>query len=201
VPRGPDVRALPGERQDRVGIGGYLRDADVLARFALRGHGRVARDQATGLPVARPFQYLSPDGTTFIPAGRDFVTGATAWGVKSADLVRAFGLAAAKPGEPFYVSSESEVTTWRGVLGPDGDFTDFKVFAQQGGEGVAVDASGRVFLAAGHILVYSPEGQLIETVDTPERPTQIALGGKDGRTLFICARSSLYAVRVKTPGR
>ena len=72
---------------------------------------------------------------------------------------------------------------------------------QQGGEGAAVNASGRVFLAAGQILVYSPEGQLLETIETPERPTQIVFGGKDRRTLFICARTSLYSVRVKTPGR
>jgi len=165
------------------------------------GDWRFARDQATGLPAARPFHYVSPDGTTFISAGRDFVTGASAWGVKSADLLRAFGLAAAKPGEPFYITSESEVTTWRGTVGPDGNLTGVKLFVHQGGEGVAVDGSGRVFLAAGHILVYSPEGRLIETIETPERPTQIAFGGKDGRTLFICARTSLYSVRVKTPGR
>jgi sugar lactone lactonase YvrE len=165
------------------------------------GDWRLARDQATGLPAARPFHYVSSDGTTFISAGRDFVTGASAWGVKSADLLRAFGLAVAKPGEPFYVTSESEVTTWRGTVGPDGNLTDVKVFVHQGGEGVAVDASGRVFLAAGHVYVYSPEGRLLETIATPERPTQIAFGGKDGRTLFICARSSLYSVRVKVPGR
>jgi hypothetical protein len=165
------------------------------------GDWRVARDQATGLPAPRLFHYLSPDGTTFISASRDFVTGATAWGVKSADLVRAFGLAGAKPGEPFYVTSESEVTTWRGMIGADGNFTDFAVFVHQGGEGVAVDAAGRVFLAAGQIYVYSPEGQLIEIIETPERPTQVAFGGTDGRTLFICARSSLYSVRVRTPGR
>jgi hypothetical protein len=165
------------------------------------GDWRLARDQATGLPAARPFHYVSPDGTTFISAGRDFVTGASAWGVKSADLLRAFGLAAAKPGEPFYITSESEVTTWRGTVGPDGNLTDVKVFVHQGGEGVAVDASGRVFLAAGHVYVYSPEGRLLETIATPERPTQIAFGGKDGRTLFICARSSLCSVRVKVPGR
>jgi sugar lactone lactonase YvrE len=155
----------------------------------------------TGLPAARSFQYLSPDGTTFISAGRDFVTGASAWGVKSADLLRSFGLAVAKPGEPFYVTSESEVTTWRGMIGADGNYTDFTVFVHQGGEGVAVDAAGRVYLAAGQIYVYSPDGQLVETIEVPERPTQIAFGGRDGRTLFICARSSLYSVRVRTPGR
>jgi len=165
------------------------------------GDWRLVREASTGLPVARPFHYVSPDGTTVISAGRDFVTGASSWGVKSADLLRAFGLAPAKPGDAFYFTSESEVTTWRGTMGPDGNLTDIKVFVQQGGEGVAVDRSGRVLVAAGQIYVYSPEGQLVETIETPERPTQIVFGGKDGRTLFICARSSLYTVRMKTPGR
>ena len=165
------------------------------------GDWRLARDIATGFPIARRFHYLSPDGTTFISAGRDFVTGATSWGVKGADLLRSFGLAAARPGKPFYVTSESEVMTWRGTLGPDGNFTDFTPFVQQGGEGVAVDTEGNVYLAAGQIYVYNPSGRLIDTIETPERPIQLVFGGKDGRTLFIAARSSLYSVRTRVTGR
>jgi hypothetical protein len=165
------------------------------------GDWRIARDPATGIPIARPYQYLSPDGTTFISAGRDFATGAMSWGVKSADLLRSFGLAGAKPGKPFYVTSEAEVMTWSGTLGPDGDFTDFKPFVQQGGEGVAVDAEGNVYLAAGQVYVYDSSGKLIDTIETPERPIQLVFGGKDGRTLFIAARSSLYAVRTRVRGR
>lgn len=161
---------------------------------------RVARD-ANGLPSPRPFHYLSPDGTTYISAGRDFATGASAWGVKNADLIRSFGLAGARPGVPFYVTSESEVTTWRGILGPDGILADFTPFVQQGGEGVAVDAAGRVYLAAGQIYVYNPDGSLVEAIEVPERPTQVVFGGPDNRTLFIAARSSLYSVRMNTPGR
>ena len=109
------------------------------------------------------------------------------------------------PGKPFYVTSEAEVTTWRGTLGPDGNFTDFKLFVQQGGEGVAVDAQGNVYLAAGQIYVYNPSGRLIDTIEMPERPIQLVFGGKDGRTLFIAARTSLYSVRTRvaralTPG-
>jgi sugar lactone lactonase YvrE len=144
---------------------------------------------------------VSPDGTTFISAGRDFTTGASSWGVKSADLLRGFGLAAAAPGAPFYVTSESEVTTWRGAVGPDGNFTDFVPFVDQGGEGVAVDAAGNVFLAAGQVYVYSPAGRLLDTIDVPERPTQVVFGGRDRRTLFIAARSSLYSVRTRVAGR
>jgi sugar lactone lactonase YvrE len=161
------------------------------------GEWRVARDPASQLPIGKVFHYVSPDGSTVIPAGRDFVTGAMSWGVKGADLLRGFGLASAAPGRPFYVTSEAEVATWKGTLGPDGNFTKFEPFVQQGGESVAVDRLGNVYLAAGHVEVYDPAGRLIGTIEMPERPTQLVFGGKDGRTLFIAARSSLYSVRTK----
>ena len=121
--------------------------------------------------------------------------------MKSADLIRAFGLAPGRAGEPFYVTSEAEVTTWRGTLGPDGNFTAFAPFVQQGGESVAVDTAGNVYLAAGQIYVYNPDGALIDTIDTPDRPIQIVFGGADRRTLFITARGALYSVRTRLAGR
>jgi len=48
--------------------------------------------------------------------------------------------------------------------------------------------------------VYNPSGKLIDTIDVPERPLQLVFGGKDGQTLFIPARSSLYAVRTRFKG-
>ena len=193
----------PGAPPDRLEI---IRTSDSAPRPGLTfvrpaGDWRVARDPATGMPPARAFHYLSPDGTMVITAGRDFVTGASSWGVKGADLLRSFGLAPGQAGKPFYVTSESEVTTWKGTLGPDGNFTDFTPFAQQGGEGVAADAAGNVFVAAGHIHVFGPAGRFLERIDVPERPTQVVFGGKDGRTLFIITRTSLYSVRTRLPGR
>ena len=192
----------PGSPIDRMVL---LEPVDAAPRPAMRavrpvGDWRLARDQATGQPTTRPFHYLSPDGTTYISAGRDFTTGASSWGVKSADLLRSFGLAAAVPGSPFYVTSESEVTTWRGTIGADGNLTGVVPFVEQGGEGLAVDAAGNVYIAAGQIYVYSPAGRLLDTIDVPERPTQVVFGGKDGRTLFVTARSSLYSVRTRLPG-
>ena len=57
------------------------------------------------------------------------------------------------------------------------------------------------FLAAGHVYVYNPEGRLIDTIEVPERPVQVVFGGADRRTLFIAARTSLYSVRTRVPGR
>jgi len=58
-----------------------------------------------------------------------------------------------------------------------------------------------VYIAAGQIHVYSPAGKLVDTIEVPERPLQLVFGGADRRTLFIPARTSLYAVRTRYPGR
>ena len=140
--------------------------------------------------------FVSPDGTTILPAGEDFIHGAVSWGIKSSALIRGFGLAPAIPGQPFYLTEESEVSTWRGTVQPDGSLVDLKPFVDQGGESVATGPDGNVYIAAGEIYVYNPAGKLIDTIRVPERPVQLVFGGKEGRTLFIAARTSLYAVNV-----
>jgi sugar lactone lactonase YvrE len=141
--------------------------------------------------------FVSPDGTTIMPAGVGFLEGATSWGVKSSPQIRSFGLAPAVPGQTFYVTDEAELTTWAANVEADGSLSHFRLFANQGGEGVVADLSGHVFIAAGQIYVYSPSGSLIETIAVPERPLQLVLGGPDHKTLFIPARTSLYAVRLR----
>jgi sugar lactone lactonase YvrE len=160
------------------------------------GDTEFMRDSTT----PKPFHYISPDGTTFIPADRDFTTGATMWGTKLADLLRAFGLAPAVAGRPFYVTNEAELKTWSFTVGSDGTLSDPKLFANEGGEGVATDDQGNVYIAAGQILVFDPSGKQIDTVEVPQRPTCIVFGGQDRKTLFITARSSLYSVHTRLPG-
>jgi len=157
---------------------------------------RSENDFLKAVPVQKPYQYVSPDGSTFIPAGEDFVNGALYYGIKMADLLRAFGLAEAVPGKPFYGSDESEQKTYVSDVASDGTLTNTKLFAQKGGESVAQDADGNVYIAAGQIYVYNRSGHLIDTIDVPDRPIDILFGGKDGKTLFILARSSLYAVQM-----
>ncbi len=154
-----------------------------------------------GSLLRRPTQYLAPDGSAFISATQGFVEGATSWGVKSSDLIRAFGLQRARPGERVYLTSEAEVATWSARVEDDGGLSDPRPFVEQGGEGVAVDAEGRVYLAAGDVLVYDPSGSWIETIPVPGRPTQLVFGGADRRTLFMPARDALYTVRTRVAGR
>jgi gluconolactonase len=50
------------------------------------------------------------------------------------------------------------------------------------------------------VAVYSSKGQKIETIEIPEGPANICFGGKDMKTLFITARTSLYSVQMRVKG-
>lgn len=150
--------------------------------------------------LKKPFHYISPDGTMFIPSGEDFTSGTKRWGVKTADLIRAFRIAPAVAGRPFYVTNEVELKTWSFNVAPDGTLSDPKLFVQEGGEGVTVDERGNVYIAAGQILVFNPSGKHIDTINVPQRPTGLVFGGDDRKILFITARSSLYSVRTRLAG-
>ncbi len=158
---------------------------------------RNENDFVQAVSAPKPYQYISPDRTTFIPAGEDFVNGALYYGTKMADVLRAFSLAKAGQGKPFYVTDESQEKTYSASVKPDGTLYDLKLFTEEGGESVAQDAAGNVYLAAGNIYVYDPSGKKIDEIDVPERPIDLIFGGKDGRTLFILTHRSLYTVHTK----
>ena len=142
-------------------------------------------------------EFISPDGTTVLPVGESFLTGETSWNIKSSPQIRSFGFGKAVPGKPFYITDESNLRTWQAGVNADGSLTNFQLFAENGGEGVTTDSHGNVYIAAGQIYVYDQTGKLIDTIEVPRRPTQLLFGGKDGKTLFIAARDSLYSVRTR----
>ena len=82
----------------------------------------------------------------------------------------------------------------------EGTLTDLHAFAERGGESVAADSAGNVYVANGQIFVYDRNGTPIGRIDVPERPIQLLFGGPDRRTLFILAHHALYAVGTLNPG-
>jgi sugar lactone lactonase YvrE len=129
------------------------------------------------------------------------VTGELYYGSKLNDTLRAFGSAQAIAGQPFYVSDENGEKTYVGSVGVDGAVTNLRLFAERGGESVTADDQGNVYIAAGQVFIYNQAGDPIDTIEIPERPSQLLFGGSDGHTLFVLARSSLYAIRTTHRGR
>ena len=152
------------------------------------------RDVST--PTAK--EYVSPDGSVFLPAGRVFQQGPpdyTGW--RFSDNLDTYGFISALPGQRVYVSSTSEDRTYSGIVNPDGSLSDLKPFAERGGESVAVDGKGNVYVANGQIFVYNLAGKEIGQINVPERPIDIVFGGVEHRTLFILAHHALFAATVR----
>jgi gluconolactonase len=69
-------------------------------------------------------------------------------------------------------------------------------------DGMKVDAAGRVYCTGtGGVWVFEPDGTRIGIIETPEVCANIAFGGADLRTLLFTASTSVYTLRVKTPGQ
>ena len=147
-----------------------------------------------------PLHYLTPDGSSYLPTGPDLAAVGAGFRWATVDVVRAFQLRSARPGEPFVVADEFGQKTYRFTVQTDGSLAEPVLVAEEGEAGVAVDAAGNTYVAAGDLFVYDPAGTLIDRIALPERPSSLVFGGADRQTLFICARHSLYALPVKIPG-
>ncbi len=164
--------------------------AILPGNFWSNGHALV-----TGKSADCPAHFVSPDGSVFIPASEDFLAGRLSWGVKDHDLLRAFGLIPGRTGSRAFITLEEAGKTYSATVDEAGNLSSFRLFAERGGEAVATDPDGNVYIAEGQIFVYSPDGNLLEVITVPERPLGLAFGGRDRRKLYIPAGSSLYAVR------
>jgi len=180
----------------------YWVNGDFTNTLSTETYEYVSLDQMFSKVVTtrKPYQYVSPDRTVFIPAEEAFIQGPPYFGYKFAYILNSFGLMKAVPGKPFYVTNESEQRTYSGSVNADGTLAGLRLFAEQGGESLTQDSEGNVYLAAGQVFVYNSSGKPIDTIPVPERPLQLVFGGKDRHSLFILTHSSVYAVRTRFAG-
>ena len=70
-----------------------------------------------------------------------------------------------------------------------------------GPDGMKVDQEGRVYIAVKQgIWVFDPSGRLLGILALDQRPSNLAWGGPDGRTLAITAVDHVYRVEMRVPG-
>ncbi|MHC5179796.1 MAG: SMP-30/gluconolactonase/LRE family protein [Planctomycetota bacterium] len=113
------------------------------------------------------------------------------------DMVRPNGLIGTPDGKKLYVADHGAGKTYAYKINADGTLSDKKLFADQGSDGMTLDAAGNLYLTAAAVNIYSSDGMPIQTIKVPERPSNVCFGGKDRRTLFITARKSVYGVRMQ----
>ena len=98
------------------------------------------------------------------------------------------------------IVSEDDEKTWRGTLS-SGNRMSSRLFAERGGTSVVEDQAGNVYIASGEVYVYDRDGKPEGVLEVPERPGSLCFGGADGKTLFIGARGSVYAIEIRAAGQ
>jgi hypothetical protein len=128
--------------------------------------------------------FIAPDGVTIIPVCYDLA--------RSCALIEAF------PGKPLYASDEYDKRTVRLDVDSHGYLSNLTCFIEKGEFSSIADNQGNVYVADGDVYIFDKDGKQTGMINIPERPSTIAFGGKDKKTLFVTGRSSFYSVNINS---
>ena len=68
-------------------------------------------------------------------------------------------------------------------------------------DGMCIDEYGHIYASGKNgVTIWSPGGELVGEIEVPERPTNVCFGGPEFSTLYITARTSLYAIEMNVKG-
>ncbi len=110
------------------------------------------------------------------------------------------GIIGTPDGKTLYVADIEDKKTWKYTINEDGTLSNKAFFAPEGSDGMTIDEKGNVYLTNKAVSVFAADGKKIGNLDVPEQPANVTFGGKDRKTLFITARTSVYTVRMKMKG-
>ena len=152
-------------------------------QLGFQGVYRVASGRGEPQLLVDRYLFDQPNGLCFCPTEQHLYVNDTAQALIRVFDVRPDGTLADPRGHVFASGIRSELEP--GV--PDG---------------MKCDQRGNVWVTApGGVWVYSPAGELLGKVRVPELAANLAWGGPDFRTLYVCATHSIYSVPTKVGPR
>jgi gluconolactonase len=128
----------------------------------------------------------------------------------SKDLTGPNGLAFLPDEKFFYVDNwdDHKKIVMRYEVNPDGTLKNGKLFfdmtsagTENALDGMKIDKAGNLYVSGPRgIWILSPEGKHLGTIIAPKHPHNFTWGDSDGKTLYLCARSGLYRMRLNIEG-
>jgi len=116
------------------------------------------------------------------------------------DFIQPNGLIGTPDGKTLYAADINDKKIWKYDILEDGSLSGKTFFAPHGSDGMTIDNMGNVYLTSGKVWVYSPAGEMIREIEIPESPSNVCFGGKNRKTLFITARTSVYIIKMRVKG-
>ena len=103
---------------------------------------------------------------------------------------------------------EKKKVVMRYEVQPDGSVNNGKIFfdmtsapGEDALDGMKIDKAGNLYVSGpGGLWIISPEGRHLGTIIPPKHPHNFAWGDADGKTLYLCARSGLYRIKLNIEG-
>ncbi len=128
------------------------------------------------------------------------------------DMNHPNGLAFSPDGSTLYVSnSRPDPHLHAYDVAADGSLSNSRVVDQMpygaAGEldgvpdGLKIDEAGNIFSTGpGGIWIWNSEENLLGVLELPELPANLGWGDQDRKTMYVTARTSVYSLRMNTPG-
>ena len=141
-----------------------------------------------------PVYYIKPSGEVILING---------------DFLKPNGMALSPDGTLLYVDDSNDKNVSVFDVQPDGTAINKRVFcllkapsgAVSGADGMELDTNGTLYIASAvGIQPFNKDGVAQKIITLPETPTNVSFGGKDLKTLFITAGTSLYSTQVDIAG-
>lgn len=113
------------------------------------------------------------------------------------------GIALSESGRALFVTDADAQTIHAFDLDKDGIASNDRVVVSKiegSPGGLRTDAAGNLYVAARHVFVYSPKGDLVRTIRLNEQPSNLTWGDVSLDSLYVTARSSVYRVQVGAKG-
>ena len=71
----------------------------------------------------------------------------------------------------------------------------------QGGDGLTIDTRGNLYITSAlGLQVFDPQGKMLGVISVPEQPANVTFAGPENRTLYVTARTSVYAIPMQATG-
>jgi gluconolactonase len=117
------------------------------------------------------------------------------------DLKKPNGITGTPDEKNIFVSDIRAGQTWRYDIQPDGSLTNKTLFCELGSDGMTIDEEGNLYLTGKGVTIFDKTGKQIDHIDVDEKwSANVSFGGKDHKTLFITASTSLYSIQMRVKG-